>query len=102
MGLTHPLAFPSHNAYAVDVSDKELNRRGNLKYTKAHEPRNAVFLRVFAIACLLWTVMAGAFGLLVCFCVPVSNLLVTVHPSWKEGGGLTAHKGGSHATQTHV
>lgn len=80
--------------YSANIPEKKGNRRGNLNYIKAHKPRNAAFLRVFTVACLLWAAIAGAFGLLVSFGVPVSNLLFAALPSWKKGGGLTTHQRG--------
>lgn len=88
------IAFLGLASYAYRVPEKKGNRRGNLNYIKAHKPRKAVFLRVLSVACLLWAAVAGAFGLLVSFGVPVSNLLFAALPSWKKGGGLTTHQRG--------
>ncbi|MBC3864355.1 hypothetical protein H8K32_19850 [Undibacterium jejuense] len=86
------LAIQSHKYYAVHVPEKKGNRRGNLKYIKAHWPRNAAFLRVYAVARLLWAAIVGGFGLLVSFGVPVSNLLFAAPLLGKSGNGLTIHR----------
>jgi hypothetical protein len=61
------LAIRTDRAYSLNVPEKEGNRRGNLNYIKAHRPRNAAFLRVYAVVRLLWAAVAGGFGLLVSF-----------------------------------
>lgn len=83
--------------YSSHVPEKKGIRFGSLNYIKAHIPRNAVFLRAFAIVCLLWAAVAGAFGLLVSFGVPVFQPAICRPPRLEAGRGLTAHQGGSHA-----
>lgn len=91
------LAIHADRAYSLNVPEKEGNRRGNLNYIKAHRPRNAAFLRAYAVVRLLWAAVAGGFGLLVSFGVPVSNLLFAAPLLGKSGCGLTTHQGGHHA-----
>lgn len=78
------------------VPDKEGNGFESLNNTKAHKRRNAVFLRAYAVVCLLWAAVVGAFGLLVCFGVPVSQPAICRPPRLRAGSGLTVHQGAHH------
>ena len=102
MELTHPLAFASHNAYAVAVANKNATEFDSSIHTKAHRPRKAVFLRAYASASFFWAAVAGSLRAAGFLCVRSVNPAICCPPRLTAGGGLTAHKGGSHATQTHV
>jgi hypothetical protein len=75
------------------VPDKEGNGFCSLNYKKAHKRRNAVFLRAYVVVCLLWVAVAGAFGLLVFFFVPVCKPAICRPPCFAAGSGLTVQRG---------
>ena len=91
------LTYLAINNYSLYVTEKEVARYESLNYKKAHRPRNAVFLRAYAVACLLWAAVVGGFGLLVFFFVPVSQPAICRPPYLRVGSGLTVQKGTHHA-----
>jgi len=83
--------------YRSRVPDKEGARFDDLLCKKAHRPRNAVFLRVYAGARPLWAAVVGGFGLPVFFFAPVRQPATCRPPRVESGRGLTTDKGCNHA-----
>lgn len=99
----HPLAFASHNAYAVAVANKNATEFDDSNHTKAQRRRKAVlFFVAYASASFFWAAVVGSLRAAGFLCVRFVNPAICCPPRLTTGGGLTAHKGGSHATQTHV
>ena len=63
--LIHLLTKGRQLWHSHGLPEKKGNGFDSLESTKAHQRRNAVFLRVFAVVRPLWVAIAGAFGLLV-------------------------------------
>lgn len=84
------LAKLTLNDYALYVPEKKGNEvRSSKVNTKAHKPRNAVFLRVYVIASFLWAAMAGRLLPTGFLCVQSSNPVICCPPCLEAGGSLT-------------
>lgn len=98
----HPLAFASHNAYAVAVANKNATEFGDSICTRRTNRAKRFFYVCRIVAYPLWTAAVGIpSGMSVALYAdsPISPL--AVHP-FGDGNSLTTVQGGSHATQTHV
>jgi hypothetical protein len=93
----NPLAFNRRRLYASAVAKKNATEFDSSNYTKAHEPRNAAFLRVYVIASFSWAAVMGSIRAAGFLCVRSVNPVICCPPRLTAGGGLTAHKGGSYA-----
>ena len=75
--------------YAASVPEKKGNEFDSSNYTKAHRPRNAVFLRAYVIASFLWTAMVGRLRPAGCLCVRSANPAICCPPRLAAGDSVT-------------
>nr|WP_315467280.1 hypothetical protein [uncultured Undibacterium sp.] len=83
-------------SYSANVPEKKGNEFGDSNFTKAHKPRNAVFLRAYVIAYLLWAAVAGIpSGMPVSFVSGSPTPPFAAHP-FGDGSSLNTQKESHH------
>lgn len=84
------LAIRFNKVYSSLVPEKEGNEFGDSHITKAHKPRNAVFLRAYVIASSLWAAMAGIpSGMPASFVSGSPTLSFAAHPFGDGSSSIT-------------
>jgi hypothetical protein len=82
--------------YSANVPEKKGNKFSSLNFTKAHKPRNAVFLRAYVIAHLLWAAMAGSLRAAGFLCVRSANPAICCPPRLAVGRSVTTTQRSHH------
>lgn len=82
--------------YSANVPEKKGNKFDSLNFTKAHKPRNAVFLRAYVIASFLWVAVAGRLRPAGFLCVRSVNPAICYPPRLTAGGSVTTTQRSHH------
>ena len=82
--------------YSANVPEKKGNKFCSLNFTKAHKPRNAVFLRTYVIASFLWVAVAGSLRAAGFLCVQSANPAICYPPRFAAGGSATTTQRSHH------
>lgn len=83
------LAIVANKVYSSTVPEKKGNEFDSSNFTKAHKPRNAVFLRAYVIASFLWVAVAGRLRPAGFLCVRSVNPAICYPPRLTAGGSVT-------------